>query len=230
MGPAEYPTPGIYLTFQDGERLVLDHAQVEQYAECFLNDPAKVPEFVKQAADFQPCDICPQRDSGEFCHALRPVLPFFDVIDRYASHDPVHLAYYSPDNTVYSAETTVQQALRSISLASLMFYCEMGKGYWKYFYGVHPIMRATEAVVRVYLNIYYIFRGDRGKVKELVRRFRDDISVTSACQIKRLRLICKKDAFLNAFAKTQVIAEILALDPESLLDIAIQEFASRPGL
>ena len=74
------------------------------------------------------------------------------------------------------------------------------------------------------------FRGDRGKVKELVRRFRDDISVTSECQIKRLRLICKTDAFLNAFAKTQVIAEILALDPENLLDVAIKEFASRPGL
>ena len=97
MGPVDFTTPGIYLTFKDGARLILDHDQVEDYARCFLNDPAKVPEFVKQAADFQPCDICPQRDSGEFCHALRPVLPFFDILDRYASHDSVHLAYYAPD-------------------------------------------------------------------------------------------------------------------------------------
>jgi hypothetical protein len=226
----DYPKAGLYLTFKDNNCLQLDHDQIEEYSAKFLNDPANVPESVKKAADFEACSICPLRDTGEFCHALRPVLPFLEVVDRYFSYDPVTAVYRSCAGMISAVETTMQSALMNISILSLIGYCNKGKEYWKFFYGVHPLMPSQEVVCRVYLNVFWQFRGREEGINEWIEEFRSSIAITSDCQVKRLRLICKKDAVLNAFARTQILSEFLFVEPEILLQAAFQKFSGQSDL
>src|SRR5512138_3534217 len=89
---------GLYLVFPDNTLLLLGPKSIRGFAQDFLSNPAKVPPHVKKAVDFQACEICPKRDSGEFCHALHPTLPFIDKVSQFQSHDPVTAVYRDSAN------------------------------------------------------------------------------------------------------------------------------------
>ena len=146
-------------------------SRIEERALALLANPAKIPLHVQQAEAFQLCSICPQRGTGDSCHAIRPVMAVWDAFDRYASYDPVKAVYYSgSDGTNVSVDTTVQRALQYVSVLCVMYDCEVGKKWWKYFYGVHPLMATEDLVVRIYLNMYWACGGDRVRTAALIER------------------------------------------------------------
>jgi len=214
----DYQEEGLYLFFRDGNHLEITKHFIDRFSAEFLRDPVQVPSRVKQAFDFQACPVCPEKDKGEFCHALRPTLPFVELLDKYSSFEPVTVVMkWFGAEELYLRRTTLQKALQYISMLSLIYYCEVGRKYWKYFYGVHPLMKVSEAAERIYMNIFWIARGDAIEVERIVQQFKEEITMIAECQEKRLRLISSKDSLLNAFVLTQLISEIVSRNVEKVL-------------
>ncbi len=218
---------GLYLAFEDGTRLPLTFQGVEERSRRVLDDCEKVPPAVLEAEAFQLCTICPKRGSGDTCHAIRPILAVFECVDAYSSHAPVTAAYcdaHGDRRLTITTETTLQRALQYVSLLSVLYHCELGKTYWPYFEGVHPLMSVEDMVIRVYLNMFWACGGDRAGVKGLVERFHREITITTCCQMARLRLICHSDALLNALILTQIASEFLIDNIEELIVARQRQF------
>jgi hypothetical protein len=223
---AANPTePGLHLRFSDGNCLSLTAEYIETRAQALLADPEKIPVHVRDAEAFQLCTICPQQGSGDSCHAIRPIMTVWEGFEHYASHDEVKAVYRSgTDGNMVSADTTVQRALQYVSVLSLMYYCEVGKKYWRYFYGVHPLMATEDLVVRVYLNMFWACGGDKARTQALIETFYDEINVTTRCQMDRVRLFCHNDSLLNALILTELAAQFLTLNVEQLVEEHVRKF------
>lgn len=207
---ASFPDPGLYLLWPDGARLNLTRAAIEARARAMLDDPSKIPPHVKAAADYKPCEICPERDTAEICHSIMTTLPFVDDIERYVSFDRVTAVYRGDgQGSLHMVETSLQDALKYLSILSLTAYCEVGKKYESYFAGINPLMAPRDIAAAVLRNIYFEARGDMANVKELVDRMQEEMLLTTRCQMNRLRLISKSDAFLNAFVTVHTTAEFI---------------------
>ncbi len=213
IDPSAFPQAGLYLLFPDGRRLDLTEEVIHRTTQQYLDDPSRLPPEVRAAADYQPCSICPKRDTAEICHAIMATLPFVDDVDRYVSYDAVTAVYRGQDSTVlHVADTTLQEALKYLSLLSLMQYCEVGLKYFPYFQGVNPLMPAEDVARRVFHNLYFDCRGDLDEVGRIIRSMQEEIQVTARCQMDRLRLICRNDAFLNAMVNVHSTAAWLDFD------------------
>jgi len=222
---SDFSEHGLYLIFPDQSRLVITREKIDRFASEFLQDPAKVPPSVKQAVDFQNCSICPNRETGEFCVALRPTLPFLERIDQYLSFHEVTVVFRGKNSDLLHVRTTtMQRALQYVSTLSLIHFCEVGREYLKYFFGIMPLMEAKEVAERIYMNIYWCCRGDLPKAEGVIAKFVEDIRTVSACQIKRLNTICKSDPFLNAFAITQVATGLVSLISDKTLEKSFNDF------
>jgi len=174
----------------------------------------------------------------------------------------------------------MQDALKYVSILSLLRYNLVLQKHWKYYYGIIPIMRGKEVATRVYLNIYWLHKGNleeskeprlqggalkpkflypkpRSRIKfgmtkraetnshvmlnlfqhlvyffspfsrrifhprpqegvfrcdfnkEIIKRFEEELKVSSANQVRRLNLVCKNDVFMNAFVNTQLVTQSL---------------------
>lgn len=205
----EYDKPGLYLIFEDSTRLAITRENVEKITQEYWMDPDKIPQNVKKAVSFQRCLICPLKDN-DICDALRPTLPLLSVMDKYKSFSKVTAIFIGDDkNLIHIADTTLQRALRYISCLSLMSYCQIGREYWRYYVGIIPMMKTHEIANRIYLNIYWSHGGNENLVHNIISKFSDEITATTQNQVKRLRLICKHDAFLNAFVLTHLVTDVL---------------------
>lgn len=222
---SDYEEKGIYLIFQDATHLILTKENIEKATTKFWEDPSKIPPEIKEVAQFQRCEFCPLRKMGGFCDALRPILPFLDILDRYVSFDKV-TALYKPDEKelLHISDTTMQEALKYVSILSLTEYCQAGQKYKKYFWGIIPIMNAKNMSMRLYLNIYWLHKGEKGSINKLIAKFKEEITLTSQNQARRLNFICKNDAFLNAFVATQVTTEFLSMDIERITEESFANF------
>lgn len=225
INPDDYRQTGLYIVLKDATCLELTNENVERVTRAYWEDPARIPPQVKQAVAFQRCVSCPARAEGDFCNALRPVLPYLEVVDRYVSFDEA-TAIYRPDaeGVLHVARTTMQEALRYISILSMMNYCQAGRKYWKYGFGIVPIMRGKELASRLYLNMYWVHRGDREVVDQLIAEFYDAVAIITRNQVERLRLICKSDAFLNAFISAHDVVWTLDLNKDALLAETFERF------
>ncbi len=225
LEPSRYATSGLYLTFADGRTVVLTHAKIEERSLALLADPAKVPPRIHEAEAFELCTICPKRGSGDTCHAIRPILAVWEHFDDHESFEPVVAVYRGADRPrLVAVETTLQRALQYVSILSLLYYCEMGKNYWRYFAGVHPLMDTEEVVVRVYLNMFWASGGDLAKTRALVTKFNEEITVTTNCQMERIRLFCHQDSFLNALILTQLASEFMAFNVDEVIERHLATF------
>lgn len=205
----DHKQPGLYLTLKDATRILLTRENVEKITKEYWQNPDKIPLAVKNAVKFQRCPFCPVK-KDDFCDALRPVLPFMDVMDNYNSFDEVSAVYKGDDRELHHLSfTTMQRALRYISTLSLMRYCWVGRKYWKYYTGIIPVMGTDEIANRIYLNMYWVHEGDRNRVDQLIATLKSEISITARNQVERLRLFCKNDAFLNAFTLTHLVSDVL---------------------
>ncbi|MDP6470381.1 MAG: hypothetical protein QGH42_00300 [Kiritimatiellia bacterium] len=200
---AQYDDPGLYLEMPDGERVVLTRALIEEKVQAMLNDPTLLAPEVRAAADYQPCDICPERETAQMCHAIMTTLPFIGEIDRYMSYDHVTAVFREEgEGSLLIRKTTMQGALQYISILSLIHYCEVGQKYSAFFEGVNPLMPQVQIADAVFRNMYLACEGDLSILVETLSTMQEELLQTAKCQVKRLQLISKRDAFLNAFVAT----------------------------
>ncbi len=220
---SEFDQTGLYLIFEDSTMLALTESNVADVTRRFWEHPSAITPDIKKHADFQPCSICPEAGNNTMCHTLRPILPFLEDIDRYFSYDRVVAVYRGKGDTIFHiAEAEMQNALQYICILSLFSYCTVGRQYRKYYHGVIPVMGFAPAVERIYLNVYWLHKGDRTAVDRFLRKFQEDISVITRDVLKRLNLICQKDALLNAFYTMQVTVDLLTMKVDEVLDKAFQ--------
>ena len=210
----------------DGERVVLTRALIEEKTQAMLNDPELLPDEVRAATDYMPCDICPERETAQICHAIMTTLPFFDEIDRYMSYDRVTAIFRESDgSSLVIRDTTMQGALQYVSILSLIYYCEVGRKYFSFFEGVNPLMPQVEIADAVFRNMYLACEGDLSILVDTLSTMQEELLQTTKCQVKRLQLISKRDAFLNAFVATESTTELMLMQVEKM----VSRLASRSG-
>ncbi|HUJ44856.1 MAG TPA: hypothetical protein VLW52_14750 [Opitutaceae bacterium] len=221
----DFPQSGLYLLPPEGRRIVLTRERIESVAHAFESNLDELPEDIRTAAAFRACPVCPEKDRAKFCHALPATLAFVEDLKGFRSYDKVCAVYRGGDRSLVCVpETTMQEALQFVAILSLMYYCEVGKQYWRYFLGIHPLLDTRELIARLHLNIYWECRGDQPKMDGILRTFGNEITCTCRCQVERLRLICKEDALINAFVNTQAQIETLATSKGALLERSLEEF------
>lgn len=222
---SDYKQKGLYLIFKDSTVLALTKENIEKKTNEFWKKLDTISPEIKKAADIQRCSICPLKGSDTFCNALRPLVPFLDVVDKFASFDKVLAIYKGENENIYHvANTTMQSAFKYISILSLIEYCQSGKKYWKYFLGVIPMMRGMEVATKMYLNLFIVHMGNKKEIAKVISEFNQQEKITSQNQLTRLRLICKKDVFLNAFVNTQIAFDFLTLHMDKLIDKAFDDY------
>lgn len=207
---SQFVDPGLYLLWPDGHRLDLTRRYITDCTETMLAAPDIIPESVRKAAYYKPCDICPERERAELCHAIMPVLPFLADLDRYMSYDRVTAVYRESDRAVLAVvETSMQEALKYLCIFSVTQYCEIGHKFAPYFAGVNPLMPAVGVADAVYRNIFLDVNGDHECVSSIIVQMRDELLHTTRCQMERVKLVCKQDAFMNAYVSTYVVIQIM---------------------
>ena len=221
----DYDQVGLYLILKDSTRLVVTREGIEKFAEEYWTNSDKIPSSVKEAVEFQRCPFCPLKGKEDFCDALRPVLPLLDVVDNYVSFDKV-LAIYKPDDKrlLHISDTSMQEGLRYIANLSLMDYCRVGRKYRGYYFGIIPIVGAVEFSNRLYLNIFWIHGGNRESTEKAISDFNEQVIITTMNQMARLKLICRNDAFLNAFVEAQSVPELLHRAKDTFLQDSFYRF------
>ena len=221
---SDFEKEGLYLLFPDSTKLELTKENIERVTDSYWQDLTKIPEDKRKAIEFQKCYFCPHRNKEDICDSIRPVLPFLDIVDKYVSYDEVIAAYKGNENKlVHIRATTMQDALKYVSNLSLLRYNLVLQKYWKYYFGIIPIMSGKEVATRVYLNMYWLHKGNLEEIKEMIKRFGEELRVSSANQVRRLNLVCKNDAFVNAFVNTQLVTQMLT-NIENILGKSFDEF------
>ncbi|HUL53004.1 MAG TPA: hypothetical protein VLT83_06300 [Opitutaceae bacterium] len=221
----DFPQNGLYLLFPDGRRIALTRERIESFARLFESNLDQLPADVRTAAAFRACPVCPEKERAKFCHALPATLAFVEELKGFRSYDKVCAVYRAGARSlVWVPETTMQEALQFVAILSLMYYCEVGRQYWRFFLGIHPLLDARELITRLHLNIFWDCRGDQQKVDQILRAFGNDITCTCRCQVDRLALVCKEEALMNAFVNTQAQIETLATSKGALLERSFAEF------
>lgn len=214
-----HKSEGMYLYFPDRALLDLSQERVRRLADEYWHDPAKLPPRIKQSQAFKTCDVCPFEGQEVLCSAVKPLLPFLDEMDKFRSYDKVNAVYMKREGLASVSETTMQNALQYVTNMAIFEYCEDAKRYRLYFQGIEPFMDMGEARSRLFLNIYWLTKGDREKRNAVIEEIRHSVTVTSKNCVERLNLLCKSDAFVNAYVKTHTLAQALAvLDSEPALE------------
>jgi hypothetical protein len=216
---------GLYLLFPDRERIVLTREKIELFAHTFESNLEQIPDRIRNAVAFGPCPVCPEKCTAAYCHALPPTLAFIEELEGFKSYDKVDVIYRGYGQTlVWAPATSMQEALQFVAILSLMFYCEVGRKYRKFFMGTHPLQSLQEMTNRIHLNVFWDCEGDTQKPGELLARFAEEINCTCRCQVQRLRLICKSDALMGAFINALNQIELLALCKGALLEESFEDF------
>jgi hypothetical protein len=206
----EFIEEGLYLIFSDSFRIEMTKKKIESLANEYWTDPDKIPDSLKRIIEFQPCDHCPEKGNDVLCNALKPILPFIESVDRYMSFDQTTAIYRGNDpSVIHVSHTTMQQALRYLSVLSLVGYCEMGDRYKKYFSDINPLMKSKLIASRLYSNIYLENEGNQDLISSVITDLKNEVRESIKCLMNRLRFVCKNDAFLNAYVNTQIIMDTL---------------------
>lgn len=215
---------GLYLFFPDGDCISITKNYINNYFQMVWHDSFMFPPQVKKATKLAFCAHCPGKALGEeYCVAIRPILPFLEKIDKYMSYNEVTAVLKTDFPSVISIrQTNLQNALGYLSLLSLIQYCETNRKYWPYYFGVNPLAHHEQALSQIYLNIFWINNGDKDKTLKAIDSFSNEIRISDECLTRRLQLICKNDAFLNAYANTQMSADFLSWDAENILETAFK--------
>lgn len=221
---SDFEKEGLYLLFPDSTRLELTKENIEQVTDRYWQDLTKIPQEMKKAVDFQKCYFCPHINKEDICDSIRPILPFLDIVDQYVSYDKIIAVYKgSEEKLVHIRATTMQDALKYVSILSLLRYNLVLQKYWKYYYGIIPIMGGREVATRVYLNMYWLHKGNLEEMKGMIKRFGEELRVSTTNQVKRLNLVCKNDAFVNAFVNTQLVTQLL-INIDDILTKSFNDF------
>jgi hypothetical protein len=224
----DFPKNGIYLFLPEGRQIAITRDKIEAFARSFEANLDQFPEGVRQAAAFQACSICPERHRAVFCHALPATLAFVDELKGYKSFQKVTAVYRGPEPTLAVApQTTMQEALQFVAILGLMYHCEVGKKYWRYFQGIHPLHSPDELSARIYLNVHYECHGDQEEVARTLQIFSEEITTIASCQANRLRMVASDDALVNAFASVQSQIAVLTMRRGNQLAQSFESYLQR---
>ena len=224
VDPCDFEKSGLYLLFPDGRRIALTHERIHSFAQTFKSNLEQLPERIRGAAAFEPCPVCPERDQAVFCHALPPALAFVEELEGFNSYDRVGALYRgSGPGLVWIPDISMREALQFAAIMSLMSYCEVGRKYWKFFLGIHPLQDLHGLTARIHLNILWDCHGDRQKADQVLEKFAAEVNCTCRCQVDRLNLVCKSDVLTSAFVNIQNKIEYLAMCKGALLDEAFED-------
>lgn len=206
----DYDEEGLYLIFPDSTRLTLTTESILRIYNEFWKDLSKVPIDLKKIYEYPRCKICPLGDKTGLCRAFYPLVPFLKELEKYLSFDKTIAIYKgAKEGSLFIKDTTLQDALKSVSILSLMYYCHVGIKYGRYFYGIMPLMDVEKIASRLYLNIFWFHNGKENEINRVISQFNEELRNTSKNIVERLNLICKSDAFMNAFVITQITTERL---------------------
>lgn len=214
----KYTNEGMYLQFENGFFLDLSKERIQHLADEYWNNPQKIPVEIRENENFKTCPVCPYRGQNVLCSAIKPLLPFLEVMDNFLSCDKVTAVYVDHQGVIHVSNTSLQNALQYVTNMALFEYCEDAKEYHPYFKGIMPFMSIKEAVAVVHLNLYWLQKGDVAKITEIIKEMRAAVVVTSRSCVQRLQLVCKSDPFLNAYVRTHTFSEMLSMDMENALD------------
>ena len=201
-----------HLFFNDFTHLILDKKSIREMADFYWNNKNKISSEIKNALEFRPCKICDSYGKTVMCKAIQPVLPVLEIVDRFMSYEEVFVFYRDRNGLNYSTKISLQHALYFVAFISLFDFCSVLKKYKKYFKQVLPFMSDTEIVYKIFLNISYLNNCENEEINEVIKNLKTDVQITTGNQLKRLRLLCKKDAFLNAYFETMIIFQRLTFN------------------
>ncbi len=220
----------LHLFFEDGQRIAFSPQEVLERTRCAWEDPEVFPIEVKKAVELEPCEVCPLKDQVDLCHAIFPILHFAQAFDGRRSYERVTLVMRdSETKTLRIQETSVQEAVQPISILSLTNYCELGHKYHELFYGVMPFLTPNELILRLTMNAFWLADGNREAAEARLKSLFEDLDVTIQCQMERIRLVTKSDAFLNSFVRTHILAKLSHVTGAAVVDKAFEAFrASLP--
>ena len=208
---------GMYFFFPDGRVMDFSKERIQRLADEYWNDPAKLPDNIRNHEAFKTCSVCPYQGQKVFCSAMKPLLPFLGEMEAFASHSIVAAVYVRCGQVRYVPTIALQYALGYVTNMALLEYCEDAKAYHKYFRGIDPLMSMKEAAARLFMNVFWLENGDRVAVARTIREMYRTILVTTKSCVSRLNLMCRSDAFMNAYIVNEGLLWVLSSDMEGLL-------------
>jgi hypothetical protein len=218
----KYKDEGLYIETQE-IFIELTHKVIKETADDFWNSSSKISSSVKDNVKFHRCTICPLKEGS--CDTFKAILPFLEYIDYYKSFDEVVAIYKSDiENLLYLNKTTMQDALKSSAILALTRYCKYGEKYKKYFKSIIPTMSPPEIAERLYLNAFFIHKGEIASINKFIETAYSGLSVAIERLIERISLLCQNDAFLNAFVETQAVLEYLTMNIKETIENKFNQF------
>ncbi len=206
----KYNDKGLYIVINNA-LIKLTEEVIRESAKSFWHDSSKIPDDVKENVKFKRCAHCPKKQG--LCDTLKVILPFLTYIDQFKSFDKVISIYKGDINHLYHVDdTTLQDALKYSAILALTQYCVFGENFKKYFQGLIPTMTPNEIAEKVFLNAYFIHKGNTQAINKLIDEMNQGLTISVTRLNERIRLLCKNDVFLNAFVGTQIVTEYLSMD------------------
>lgn len=220
----EFQEEGLYLFFPDKNSIRITKTEIDRYFKETTKEYRSFPAEIRRHPDFAVCEHCRMgANRQKSCSALLPVLPFLDEVDKYVSYESVTAVFKNNiTGFITMKRTSLQEVLKYVSLLSLTRYCRINRKYWKYFFGVRALSSSEHVVSQIYLNFYWIHKGDDDRVRSEIHTFVQEIGKSARSLVERLRLICRNDAFLNAFVNAQIATEFLEIDISKTLERAFE--------
>lgn len=222
-----YQEPGLTLLFDDGQVVDLSFRAVNSAAERLEHDLSAISAEQRAAVKFNVCKVCPARHTAAMCHALPAILPFLDELNPHKSYKHVYAMYVESgvekeEPVIHLSRTSLQRALHFVAMQSVLSFCEIGRLYRKYFSGIVPFSSPKTIAERIYANVMLEKNGSQDEVHKTLQAMCNDLSVTMECQIKRVRLVSRSDAFANAFVNLHLALYLLK---QENLDRVREEFS-----
>jgi len=219
-----FKAKGLYLLLENDGIIEITNEAICKTAESSQYKSIEQIFEIKRNKKLGRCPFCPLYGNENICDSMKILAPFIDTIDKNHSFDNVICVYRGENDQLYHlGQTDFQNALKYCVILILTEYCEFGKKYKKYFHRIVPIADFTDMAIQLYMNIYCLNRGNRKEIKKIVKEMSLWVSETIKEQKERLGMVCKNDAFLNAFAGVQTAVELQTLDMRKLIQREFNE-------
>ncbi len=212
-----YNDEGMYVHCENGTIFNFSRKNVARLADEYWNSPEKLSDEIRHNEFFKTCSVCPYRGKDVMCSSIKPLLPFLENLNDFKSFDPVTLLFRDENGVVSIKKTDMQNALQYLTDISVFQYCEDMKIYKEYYLGIKPLQSTTEKVQVLLLNIFWKSGGDKDQTRKTIKELQKAIDITTRNCIKRLHLICRSDAFKNAYVKTHNLGNLIAGYSEKFL-------------
>jgi hypothetical protein len=199
---------GLYLFFPDGKRVDLSRDRLNKESLRLEEELKSNPDKDYVDMVYRRCDVCPKKAVRGFC--VQPFLPVIAELGGYDSYAPVRAMYKPPGSDyVIVADTTLQEALKYVTILSFTDYCETGLLYKELFHGVNPLTSTMEIVRTVHRELYWNLAGDESKMKDKIAEMRTVMAGIAPNLMVKIRRMIPNDALANSVHKIHIISEFL---------------------